>query len=116
MKIYFEDGPLLKQTSLAFKYDFSIDAKNGYSFCNDRLETALYFHPECTIYTNSLIALNGKYAWNEELGVHEIYMRDGEHQVFHRIDKLTQRELRQHHNIMKMYIANEFRNLVSGAV
>ena len=112
MRIYFEDGPLLKPISLNFKYDFSIDAKNGYSFCESRLETAQHFHPDCTIYTNSLIALHNRYAWNEELGVPEIYMRDGEHQIFHRIDKLTQRELRQGHNIMKMYMANEFRNLV----
>lgn len=115
MKIYFEDGRLLSKSQLDFKYDFFIDAKNGYSFCQERLDIAKRYYRGCTIYTNSLVALDNRYAWNEDLGVSEIFMRDEKTQNFYRIDELTQRELRRPHNIMKMYMANEFRNKVSSA-
>lgn len=108
MKIYFEDGKLLNSIRLNFKYDFVIDAKNGYSFCKNALTMLTHSYPECIVYTNSIIALDNLYAWNDELGVPEIFMRAGEHQVFHRIDELTQKELHKAHNIMKMYMGNAF--------
>ena len=37
MKIYFEDGQLLPQSMLPFKFDHQIDASEGYSYCEDAL-------------------------------------------------------------------------------
>ena len=110
MKIYFEDGQLKPPTSLEIHVDLYIDACNGYSFCEDKFEVTKAFHCNKTIYTNSLVGLTSQYAWNENLGVHEIYMRDEETQEFTRIDNLTTRLLRQGHNIMKMFMAGEFHN------
>jgi hypothetical protein len=111
MKIYFEDGRLLPQYKLPFKYDHKIDAGDGYSDCEYALDYLCANDPGSVVYTNTIIALHRQYAWNRDYGVFEIYMRCGEDKVFHRIDELTQRELREAHNIMSMYMANEFRNL-----
>ena len=112
MKIYFEDGELLPVKRLSFKYDCKIDAKYGYSYCVKHLDALLNMgRSEMVIYTNSLIALDNQYAWNDELNVPEIYIRAGEHMVFTRIDELTTREFKARHDIMAMYIANEFGNL-----
>lgn len=111
MKIYFEDGQLLPQDMLPFKCDHMIDAGEGYSYCENALDYILANDPCSVVYTNMLTALDREYAWNRDYGVFEIYMRCGEDRAWHRIDELTQRELREGHNIMKMYIANEFKNI-----
>lgn len=115
MKIYFEDGKLQDVALIKFEtgcdFDFTVDAANGYSFCEDRFEITKRFHPECSIYTNSLMALDNRYVWNDQLGVPELYLRHKDTCVFTRIDKLTTRELRQGHNLMKMYMAGEFDSL-----
>lgn len=108
MKIYFEDGPLdIKLARLEFDYDFFIDARNGYSFCEDKLEIMEHFHSDKTVYTNYLNALNNRWVWNDKLKVPELYIRNEEHN-FTRVDKLTTRELRQGHNLMKLYMNGEF--------
>ena len=111
MKVYFEDDMLLPKERLTFEFDHRVDARFGYSDNERQLDAILQMHPNDVIYTNSLIALDNLYAWNEKLKVPEIYIRAGEHMVFTRIDELTNRQLRQGHNIMKMYMANEFRKL-----
>lgn len=110
MKIYFEDGKLDPTMKFIINHDFFIDAANGYSFCEDRLEVAKHFHPNCTIYTNSLVALYNPYVWNDELKVPELYLRHKNTLEWTRVDQLTARELRQGHNLMKMYMAGEFHN------
>jgi hypothetical protein len=112
MKIYFEDGKLLPQDMLPFKYDHKIDAGEGYSYCEDALQYLRANEPRSVVYTNTITALCNIFAWNRDYGVFEIYMRCENDNAFHRIDKLTQRELREAHNIMKMYMANEFGNLL----
>ena len=111
MKIYFEDGALITSSGLPFEYECRIDARSGYSANRSDLDSIKHFNPNKIIYTNSLVALSNEYAWNEELQVPELYIRAGEHMVFTRIDELTTRELKQGHNLMKMYMANEFGNL-----
>lgn len=111
MKIYFEDGMTLPKERLAFEFDCRVDARFGYSDNERQLESILECYPNSVIYTNSLVALNNKYAWNEELKVPEIYIRAGEYMVFTRIDELTERQLRYAHNLMNMYMNNEFGNL-----
>lgn len=107
MKIYFEDGKLC--SFLPIKIDYRIDAGDGYSRNTADLELYMETNPSATIYTNSLAALSNKYVWNETLHVPELYIRAGEYLTFTRIDELTQMELRHEHNLMKMYIAGEFR-------
>ena len=111
MKIYFEDGQLLPQHMLPFKYDHKIDAGEGYSYCDDALEYLCANDPCSVVYTNTVTALHNRYAWNRDYSCFEIYMRCKEDNAFHLIQELTQRELREAHNIMKMYMANEFRKL-----
>lgn len=111
MKIYFEDGRLKGAEDLPFKYDHKIDAGQGYSVCDYALEQLMVCcRYQDVVYTNFVPALSNKYAWNPELKVSEIYIRDKDGD-FVLIDTLTEREIRQAHNIMHMYMANEFGNL-----
>ena len=109
MKIYFEDGKLKINPCVLDKIDLVLDAMNGYSYCDHLLYELKQINYKAVVYTNVITALNNCYAWNKELRTPEIYIRneDGE---FTRIDMLTARELREGHNIMKMYISGEFGN------
>lgn len=106
MKILFEDGELDKDFGSIFCENCVIDARYGFTH-NDRLLQMALFSDREEVYTNSLISLDNVYAWNETLGVPEIYLRRNGDWV--RIDKLTNRELRRDHNILKMYFSGEFR-------
>lgn len=108
MKIYFEDGELRRDDQLPFDADFYVRADRGVTKNIEWLDYISECNPNCTVYTNSIFAFNNIYAWNEELKAPEIYIRAGEHMVFTRIDKLTNRELRQGHNLAKMYVSGEF--------
>ena len=109
MKIYFEDGKLLSWIrSIPEKPTMEIDAGDGPTKNQKDLDLQKIYRPDSIIYTNSLIAFSNEYAWNEELKVPEIYIRAGEYMIFTRIDKLTTRELREGHNLAKMYISGEF--------
>lgn len=114
MKIYFEDGDLVNSILLPVHIDYKVDASRGVNANIDRLDALNETQPNAVIYTNSIFAFNNMYAWNEELKVPEIYIRAGEHMVFTRIDKLTNRELRAGHNLAKMYVAGEFDNGIAG--
>lgn len=110
MKIYFEDGKLKNCTNeIASQIDLIIDATYGYSYCDGLLRKMMGILDDAVVYTNAITALSNYYAWNNELLVPEIYIRNQEGK-FTRIDTLTERELREGHNIMKMYIAGEFDN------
>lgn len=112
MKIYFEDGELINNNQLSIIPDYRIDAKYGYTNCDEQLEDIMTFKPDAVIYTNHIGAFSNIYAWNEKLKVPEIYIRAGEHMVFTRIDELTDRELRFAHNLSKMYIAGSFEHIL----
>lgn len=111
MKIYFEDGELTEPNSRNFRYRYLIDAGYGFTKNNSLLNLIKEIDDKSAIYTNSLLALNNDYAWNDELGVPEIYIRNSNGN-FTRIDKLTHKALRKAHCIMKMYITGAFRNEV----
>ena len=112
MKIYFEDGELKNPNLLSVYPSYSLDAKLGVSRCIRLLDIFYKNAPDGIIYTNSIFAFQNRYAWNEELKVPEVYIRTGEDAAFTRIDRLTTRELREGHNLAKMYIAGEFENNV----
>ena len=106
MKIYFEDGELHRPNNIDFKYKYIVDAGSGYSNNDALLRVIKFTDNDASVYTNSLVALDNGFAWNEELKVPEIYLvRDDK---FIRIDELTEKELRKAHNIMKMYMAGVF--------
>ena len=110
MKIYFEDGALRSLNQISALIDYEMDAKNGVSANINFLDELNQEKEDLSIYTNSIFAFNNRYAWNEELKVPEIYIRAGEYMIFTRIDKLTNRELREGHNLAKMYVSGEFDN------
>lgn len=110
MKIYFEDGELRHHTQIPFEVDLVVQANLGVSQNIYILDQFAEHQPDATVYTNSIFAFSNRYAWNEELKVPEIYIRAGEHMEFTRIDKLTTRELREGHNLAKMYVSGEFEN------
>lgn len=112
MKVYFEDGALIPFES-DNDCDFWIDAANGHSFCEYRLRIAKEHYPDCAIYTNSLVALDNRFVWNDKLKVPELYLRDRKTLKFVRVDELTDRELREGHALMKMYINGAFDNYVA---
>lgn len=111
MKIYFEDGYL--ETDLSFlmvEVDSIVDVTSGVSFNINTLDNLIRRNSDCVVYTNSIFAFNNTYAWNKELKVPEIYIRAGKNMIFTRIDKLTNRELREGHNLAKLYVNGEFSN------
>jgi len=110
MKIYFEDGELKHHTQIPFEVDVVVQASRGVTQNIKMLDAFAEHSYDATVYTNSIFAFNNIYAWNEELGVPEIYIREADNMVFTRIDRLTNRKLKQGHNLAKMYVAGEFDN------
>lgn len=108
MKVYFEDGELRSTSQLSVKPNFVIDAGKGFTESIRLLDLAYDANPDCVVYTNSIAAVNNRYAWNDQLLVPEVYIRSGEHMLFTRIDALTERELRQGHCLARLYVAGEF--------
>lgn len=113
MKVYFEDSGLKPNHYAAgVDYLYAIDAGNGYTFCKHMLDYAKLCYPDCTIYTNSIIALSNEYCWNDIEQIPELYLRDTKTKEFVRVDKLTDKELRKPHNLMHMYLNNGFRKSI----
>ena len=110
MKIYFEDGRLRDYELLLFDYDYEVDAKDGYMCNREELYGIKDTYGGSKIYTNSLVALDNRYCWNDELKVPELYIRTSKEQEFVRVDKLTDREIRESHNLLKLYIDGEFQS------
>ena len=110
MIIYFEDGSLNWPSKTLKHCDYVIDAGNGYSMNDCHLELIQKLNPKAIIYTNSIVAFSNIYAWDEEAQVPQIYIRNKEG-IFTRIDEMTNRELKQGHNLWRLYEANEFGNL-----
>ena len=110
MKIYFENGKLKDVTTeIPYEINLELDAKYGFSFCDMVLWKLKQTNNRAVVYTNQITALSNEYAWNNELKAPEIYIRNKDG-VFTRIDNLTNKMLREAHNIMRMYIAGAFIN------
>lgn len=106
MEIYFEDGSL-DTKKIPIIPDYVIDTANGVS-ANIKLFYSLSVeNPKCIIYTNSILALENRYAWNDERKAPDIFIRS-KCGAFRKITKFTGRELRRGHNLKKLYISGEF--------
>lgn len=80
MKIYFEDGRLRDWDLTTIDYDHEIDAKDGYACNREDLNNILSEMPGDVVYTNSLVALDNRYCWNDKLKVPELHIRTGREQ------------------------------------
>ena len=110
MKIYFEDVKLVNTKLLPKKPDFVINAADGVNACINMLDNLNKNRKDCVIYTNSIFAFSNRYAWNEKLQLPEIYIRD-RNGAFTNITQLTNRILREGHNLAKLYVGGEFQPL-----
>ena len=109
MKVYFEDH------SLSIPYDIeelycTVDAANGPTACFQDLNWYRENKPYAVIYTNFVNALSFDYSWDMINNKCTAYIRNSDG-VWTNIQDLTERELRFAHNIPKMYIAGEFKEM-----
>lgn len=107
MKIYFEDGHLVLGR-YAPDFNFVVDAEHGYSNNKKYLDFLQNTVPDCSVYTNSLVALDNRYCWNDALRVPGLYLRAGEENEFKRVDELTDKELREGHNLLALFCNGGF--------
>ena len=112
MKVYFEDGML--GHGVAPPMAFWIDATRGSNYCFNQAKCIQSsFVGNISIYTNDLIFLLNadEFAWNGD--TFEIYLRNakGEWKL---LKDLTNRELRQGHNIYRLWFAGEFEDKLKG--
>ena len=114
MKIYFEDGILRSARQLPFPYPHVIEASRGITNNKMMLDWLKESHKDAIVYTNSLVAISTQYCWNERLQVPEFYVRAGEHLVFTRVDELTLGDFDNMKNILKVYIQEQFGDLLIG--
>ena len=114
LKIYFEDSRLYNTDTLSFEPDYVVDASLGVThslnYLNNLDELSRMRNKDFILYTNSILALSNRYAWNEKTNSSEIYIRRWKDEDFININDLTNREIRYAHNIAKMYINGEFNN------
>ena len=116
MKIYFEDGKLVNIKQLPIAPDYVIDASDGVTACMNMLDRIYSTNRDAVVYTNSIIAFSIRYAWNEERKIPDVYIRGGEYMEFTNIALLTNRQLREGHNLAKLYLGGEFRQERKGKI
>lgn len=108
MKIYFEDGKLVGLKRLPVTPDYVMNAADGVTENLKLLDILSTTQPDCVIYTNSILAFSNRYAWNQNLQLPEIWIRDHAHGLFTNITNFTERELREGRNLAHLYINGEF--------
>ena len=110
MKILFYDGDIRWWSRpTGFPNYNRMNASWGYT---DNIKTLdLYLEKlgeDTVILTNSLVALDHKYGWNKKENHTDIYFYVESKHDFVRCDELTDREIREGHNIMKMFMNGAF--------
>lgn len=110
MRVYFEDDVLTELEDFDKDSYYKIDATLGPSYCFQELYWHRKYDPETIIYTNFLNALSFDFSWDEKENKCAAYIRNDKG-VWTNIQDLTDRELRFAHNIPKMYIAGEFKEM-----
>ena len=103
MIIYFEDGPLVRKISRPHYH--IVDAGEGYRTNRHDLKLLQIAEEKqdahIVVYTNAPIAFSNIYAWDAEAKAPQIYIRNKEG-IFTRIDEMTEKELRQSHNLWRL--------------
>ena len=110
MKILFYDGNISYWACPSSFSNYNrLSASWGYT---DNIKTLdLYrekLDEDTAVLTNSIIALDHMYGWNEKENHTDIYFYVKSKHDFVRCDKLTKREIREGHNIMKLFMGGEF--------
>lgn len=110
MKILFYDGDIRwwsRPTSFS-NYN-TLNASGGYTNNIEELNAYMdKFGKDTTILTNSIVALDHRYGWNEKENHTDIYFYVESKHDFVRCDELTEKEIREGHNIMKMFMNGVF--------
>ena len=110
MKILFYDGDIRWWACPISFYNYNrLNASGGYT--NNIKALNLYrdkLGEDTTILTNSLVALDHRYGWNEKENHTDIYFYVESKHDFVRCDELTEREIREGHDIMKMFMNGDF--------
>lgn len=112
MKIYFEDGCLLNDVAPTEAFYVSASKGSNYSF-NFAKYLQTNYADDVSIYTNDIIVLlnASELAWNGE--TFDIYLHN-DNNKWKLLKDLTNRELRQGHNIYRLWFAGEFENKLKG--
>ena len=110
MKILFYDGDIRWWSRpTGFPNYNRMNASWGYT---DNIKTLdLYLEKlgeDTVILTNSLVALDHRYGWNKKEHHTDIYFYVKSKRDFVRCDELTEKEIREGHNIMKMFMNGVF--------
>lgn len=103
MRVYFRDGIL--DRNQPFRY--VIDAAAGVSMCEKNLAYIHRTDPDSSVYTNSSLALDGRYCWDEKRNECGLYLeRNGR---WRNAKDLTDRRMRSELGYRNLYLAGEFR-------
>lgn len=109
MKILFYDGDVRQWCRPAtIRHYNTLDAAYGPSNNIEQLEWVCLNYYDCILLTNSLVALDHRYGWNKKENHTDIYFYVESKHDFVRCDELTEREIREGHNIMKMFMNGAF--------
>ena len=86
------------------------ESKNGYKVNINIIEDLRIHYPNIIIVTNLPYLLSNEFAWNTKENKSEIYLWSviDNQEGFRNISDLTTREIREGHNIEKMYRSGEF--------
>lgn len=110
MKILFYDGDIREGFCPSSFSNYSkLNATCGYTNVIKTLD--LYkevLSKDATILTNSIVALDHRYGWDEKENHTDIYFYVESKHDFVRCDELTEKEIRKEHNIMKMFMNGAF--------
>lgn len=109
MRVYFEDGYLTTPFDIESPYH-RVDAAYGPTACFRDLYWYREHEPEATIYTNFVNALSFDFSWDMVKNECAAYIRNSNGE-WTNIQDMTARELRFGHNIPKLYIAGEFKEM-----
>ena len=112
MKIYFEDGRLLDGIAPTEAIYISSAEGSNHSFNFAKYLQTIYTD-NVSIYTNDIIVLlnASELGWNGD--TFDIYLRNNNNE-WKLLKDLTNRELRQGHNIYRLWFAGEFEDKLKG--
>lgn len=109
MRVYFEDGYLTTPFNIEEPYH-RVDAAYGPSACFRDFYWYREHKPEATIYINFINGLSFEFSWDMVKNECAAYIRNSNGE-WTNIQNMTACELRFAHNIPKLYIAGEFKEM-----